>query len=58
MVVTDDGMGFHPAELGAQQAEGHFGVRLLGDVARAAGGELLIVSTPGNGTRIVLVVPR
>jgi signal transduction histidine kinase len=58
MVVTDDGMGFHPAELGAQQADGHFGVRLLGDVARAAGGELLIESTPGNGTRIVLVVPR
>ncbi len=58
MLISDDGKGFHPEVLEAQQADGHFGVRLLGDVARAAGGELQLESTPGNGTRVLLVVPR
>ena len=58
MLITDDGRGFRPEQLEAQQADGHFGVRLLGDVARAAGGELQLDSTPGNGTRVLLVVPR
>ncbi len=58
MEISDDGKGFHAEELEAQQADGHFGVRLLGDVARAAGGELRIDSAPGHGTRVLLVVPR
>jgi signal transduction histidine kinase len=58
MEIVDDGKGFHADELEAQQADGHFGVRLLGDVARAAGGELHIESAPGHGTRVLLVVPR
>ncbi len=58
MLITDDGRGFRPEELEAQQADGHFGVRLLGDVARAAGGDLQLDSTPGRGTRVLLVVPR
>jgi signal transduction histidine kinase len=56
--VIDDGKGFDAARLEEQQADGHFGVRLLADVARAAGGELTIVSSPGAGTRVTLVVPR
>lgn len=58
MEINDDGRGFRPEELEAQQADGHFGVRLLGDVARAAGGQLELDSTPGVGTRVLLVVPR
>jgi signal transduction histidine kinase len=56
--VIDDGRGFDAAQLDAQQSDGHFGVRLLADVARAAGGELTIVTAPGAGTRVTLVVPR
>lgn len=56
--VVDDGKGFDKAVLEEQQADGHFGVRLLADVARAAGGELTIVTAPGAGTRVTLVVPR
>jgi two-component system NarL family sensor kinase len=58
MEIADDGKGFHAEQLEAQQADGHFGVRLLGDVARAAGGELRLDSSPGHGTRVLLVVPR
>lgn len=58
LLIADDGKGFLSDELEAQQADGHFGVRLLGDVARAAGGELQLESTPGTGTRVILVVPR
>lgn len=56
--IVDDGRGFDPDELEARQAAGHFGVRLLGDVATAAGGQLTIDSAPGRGTRLRLVVPR
>ncbi|MFZ4717956.1 MAG: sensor histidine kinase [Ilumatobacteraceae bacterium] len=58
MRIVDDGRGFLPEQLEAQQADGHFGVRLLGDVARAAGGALELDSTPGSGTRLTLMVPR
>lgn len=58
MQVVDDGKGFDAVVLEEQQADGHFGVRLLADVARAAGGELTIVTAPGAGTRVTLVVPR
>lgn len=56
--IIDDGKGFDAAQLEERQADGHFGVRLLADVARAAGGELAIVTAPGAGTRVTLVVPR
>lgn len=56
--IVDNGVGFGPAALEAAQADGHLGVRLLTDVARAAGGDLDIDSQPGHGTRVELVVPR
>jgi len=36
---------------------GHFGLRVLGDMARAAGGRLDVTSEPGCGTRLSLEVP-
>jgi signal transduction histidine kinase len=51
--IEDDGAGFDPA--GGPDG-GHFGLRLLRDLAREAGGELEIDSAPGRGTRIKLEV--
>jgi two-component system, NarL family, sensor kinase len=51
--VVDDGVGFGPAD----EDRSHFGLRLLADRAREAGGELEIQSTPGRGTRVRLTVP-
>lgn len=37
--------------------EGHFGLRVLGDVVADAGGELLLSAAPGAGTRWQLRIP-
>jgi two-component system NarL family sensor kinase len=54
LVVADDGRGFAPA---GERREGHFGLRLMEDLARDAGGELTIDSGMGRGTRVTLEVP-
>lgn len=53
--VADDGSGFDVAAVLAQPAEGHFGLRVLVDLAAAAGAELAVASAPGAGTRWRLV---
>ena len=54
LLVEDDGRGFDPAQAGR---EGHFGLRLLDDLARAAQGRFALDSTPGRGTCVHLEVP-
>jgi two-component system, NarL family, sensor kinase len=52
LTVEDDGRGF------ASDAEaGHFGLRIMEDLARDAGGRLVVESAPGEGTRVELEVP-
>jgi len=58
MEITDDGVGFDAAEQLARPTEGHFGLRVLGDVVTEAGGELLLSSAPGLGTTWQLRIPR
>jgi signal transduction histidine kinase len=55
--VTDDGRGFIPADALERPAEGHFGLRLLSDQIRDAGGTVEIDSQPGKGTRLFMQVP-
>lgn len=50
ITVSDDGVGFDADEA---LPEGHFGLRILGDTVRQAGGSLEIRSTPGTGTAVV-----
>jgi two-component system, NarL family, sensor kinase len=57
MEITDDGAGFDAPHLLAHPKEGHFGLRVLGDVVSEAGGELLLTSAPGAGTRWQLRIP-
>lgn len=53
--VTDDGRGF---DAGSDQVRhGHFGLRMLGDLARDAGGGFDVESQPGRGTRVRIEVP-
>lgn len=49
ITVSDDGVGFNP---NTHRAEGHFGLRILGDTILQAGGSLEIRSTPGAGTSV------
>jgi signal transduction histidine kinase len=53
LTVADDGTGFD-AE-GA--APGHFGLRLLQDLTREAGGTLDVSAEPGRGTRVTIEAP-
>ncbi|MFZ1287856.1 MAG: histidine kinase, partial [Candidatus Phosphoribacter sp.] len=55
LVVQDDGIGFHVAESRARH--GHFGLRVLTDLAEGAGAVLQVASAPGQGTRWRLVMP-
>ncbi len=52
--VSDDGRGFDPAAAGPY---GHFGLRVLAELAREHGGELTVDSAPGRGTTVRLQVP-
>jgi two-component system, NarL family, sensor kinase len=54
--VTDDGRGFDPDTI-AEQSHGHFGLRVLADLARDAGGEMELVSAEGEGTLVRMEVP-
>lgn len=56
--VSDDGLGFAPAERERRRAEGHVGLSLLEDMARREGGTLDVRSTPGEGTSFALEVPN
>jgi two-component system, NarL family, sensor kinase len=55
--IADDGRGFSPEQADAARDGGHFGLRVLTDMARHAGGKLNIESAPGQGTRVRLEVP-
>jgi two-component system NarL family sensor kinase len=49
LTVSDDGVGFDPTE---PRAEGHFGLRILADTIRQAGGTFEVRSAPGAGTSV------
>jgi len=57
LTVTDDGVGFAPGDMLDSPAEGHLGLRLIGDAARAIDARLEVHSEPGAGTSWRLVVP-
>ena len=48
--VVDDGRGFDPEAALADPANGHFGLRLLAELAATGGGTLQVASAPGHGT--------
>jgi two-component system, NarL family, sensor kinase len=56
--VVDNGGGFDAAEVVEHPPEGHFGLRVLADVARDAGADLRLRSAPGLGTHWQLRTQR
>jgi two-component system, NarL family, sensor kinase len=53
LIVEDNGSAFDPKRL---DGTGHFGLKMLADLARDSGGELEIDSTPGAGSRVSVEV--
>jgi two-component system, NarL family, sensor kinase len=54
LAVRDDGRGFDPAVLETRPQEGHFGLSMLSDLARDAGGRLEVATTDGTTVRVEL----
>jgi DNA-binding NarL/FixJ family response regulator len=59
LTVTDNGVGFDPAQVGRHSAtpESGFGLSGMAERMRQAGGHLAIDSAPGRGTRVVATLP-
>ena len=58
LTVEDDGVGFDPELLAAEQESGeHLGLMAMRERAELLGGELTIDSVPGMGTRITIKIP-
>jgi signal transduction histidine kinase len=57
LTVEDDGRGFVHGESHRANGNEHFGLRILEDLARDAGGRLTVQSSPGAGTRVSIEVP-
>jgi signal transduction histidine kinase len=56
LTISDDGVGFRVADAGGP-GDGHFGLTLMRERARSAGGELTVRSAPRNGASVTLEVP-
>jgi signal transduction histidine kinase len=56
LTVTDAGLGFDPGSV-PPPGEGHFGVAIMRERARGAGGSLRFGAPEGGGTTVELVVP-
>jgi signal transduction histidine kinase len=58
LTVEDDGIGFDPHMLAAEQESGeHLGIMAMRERVELLGGELAINSLPGMGTRITVRIP-
>ena len=56
LMIEDDGVGFEVDEVGGP-GDGHFGLTLMHERARSAGGGLAVHSAPGEGTAVTMRVP-
>jgi PAS domain S-box-containing protein len=57
IAVSDQGKGFNPDIVGALQPTGGFGLLSLRERTRYIGGDIVIESTPGKGSKFILTVP-
>jgi len=59
VVVEDDGVGIDAySRAGDQDESGHYGITIMRERARRLGGELLLGSGMGTGTRLELTFPE
>ena len=56
LIVRDEGAGFDPTRIGRQE-EGGFGLFSIRERLELLGGQMKVVSAPGQGTQVILEVP-
>jgi two-component system sensor histidine kinase DegS len=58
VIVEDDGRGFDASDRHSSlQDQDHHGLVIMKERAESLGGELELISTPGNGTEIKVNIP-
>lgn len=57
VTIRDNGRGFDPAHI-ARRGRPHFGLQTMQERAESIGGRLVVESAPGEGTAVVLEIPR
>jgi PAS domain S-box-containing protein len=57
IMVQDNGAGFEPNQLRAESDPAGFGLLTIRERVRSFGGRLVVSSTPGHGSRLILIVP-
>ncbi len=57
MLIADDGVGYTPG-VAHEANETHFGLKTMRERAEQVGGTLDIHSSPGDGTRLIVTLPR
>ncbi len=57
LTISDDGAGFDPALAPKGDGRGGFGLTGMGERARLLGGQLRVISEPGEGTMVKVTVP-
>jgi len=55
--IGDDGQGFDPQQVLAQDGPSHLGLSGMRERAQALGGKVEVLSRPGEGTQVVLHLP-
>jgi signal transduction histidine kinase len=58
LVVTDDGVGFTSGHLTGLDEGQHWGLELMAERVEGVSGRFYLESAPGQGTRIIVEVPR
>lgn len=56
--IVDDGAGFVPEMTASDRAGEHLGLGIMRQRIKSAGGNCLIQSGPGKGTRVIFQIPR
>ncbi len=57
VVIVDDGRGFDPARVRANDRQPHFGLATMRERAESVGGSLAVESLPGKGTSVLIRLP-
>jgi signal transduction histidine kinase len=58
LLVNDDGVGFSPEHRAGLEPGQHWGLDLMAERVEGVSGRFYLKSTPGQGTRIIVEVPR
>ena len=58
LCIADEGVGFDPANTSANGKADRFGLFSIRERMEDLGGRMSILSTPGEGTRITLIIPK